>query len=97
MTHFEIHFPEYFDKYASETEAKGYFADVTVLAGGRRYRPVFYDAIRFQQEMRDALEARGAFSERNVVIVPSVTRDQIVSAIGELAASDFASLMPEAG
>jgi hypothetical protein len=96
MTAFEIEFPDYFDKFASETEAKGYFADLTIVAQGRRYRPLFYDVTRFHQEIGDALTATGWFSEANVMVIPAVTRDQIVSAVNKLAEGDFRSLLPEA-
>jgi hypothetical protein len=92
-----IHFPDYFDDYAGEIEAKGYFADVIVESAGLRYNPVFYDPIRFEQEYKDHLASGArAFSEPNIVVVGAVTRQQIEAAIEELSQRSFHALAPEA-
>lgn len=96
MTSYKIMFPEYFDDYAPEIEAKGYFADLVIEAEGKRYRPVFYDTVRFRQECEDHLtRGAAAFAEPNVVIVAAVTRDHIEAAVLELARAEFRALIPE--
>lgn len=93
---YTITFPDYFDDYAAEIEAKGYFADVIVDADGLQYKPVFYDTVRFRQEYEDHLASgAAAFAEPNVVVVRAVTRDQVEAAVAELARTRFAVLTPE--
>jgi hypothetical protein len=93
---YTITFPDYFDDNAPVIEAKGYFADLVVEAEGRRYRPLFYDTVRFRQEYEDHLSGgAAAFVEPNVVIVPVVTRGQIEAAVAELARAGFQGLEPE--
>jgi hypothetical protein len=93
---YTIIFPDYFDDYAPEIEGKGYFADVAVEATGRRYRPVFYDTVRFSQEYEDHLSGGAAgFVEPNVVVVRTVTRGHIEAAVAELARAEFRGLVPE--
>jgi len=91
---FEAVFPDYFDQDALVIEAKGYFADLTVQSGGKTYRPVVYDAVRLAQEVADAVERDEVFVEANLIVVPTVTRSEILRALDRLARSDFAGLMP---
>jgi hypothetical protein len=93
---YRINFPEYFDDYATEIEAKGYFDDLTVDAGGARYKPLFYDTARLRQEYEDHLRGgAAAFAERNLVVLPKVTKATIEAAIDELARTGFRALIPE--
>ncbi|HEX8157809.1 MAG TPA: hypothetical protein VF526_10535 [Solirubrobacteraceae bacterium] len=92
MTRFQLRLPPYFDDYAAEIEAKGYFADVIVEADGRQYRPVFYDPARLAQEIRDELDREGVFAEDDLVIVDAVTRETIEAAVAKLAGKGFRTL-----
>jgi hypothetical protein len=93
-----VRFPEYFDDYESEIEAKGYFADLVIETEGVRYKPLFYDTVRFRQEYEDHLADDAiAFSEQNVVVMKTVTRASIEAAVAELARDSFQSLIPEGG
>jgi hypothetical protein len=93
---YRINFPEYFDDYATEIEAKGYFDDLTVEAGATRYKPLFYDTVRVRQEYEDHLASgAAAFAERNLVVLPKVIRATIEAAIDELARTDFRALTQE--
>lgn len=93
---YAVEFPDYFDEYADEIKAKGYFADLVVSFGGRRLRPTFYDRFRFDQECDDAFAGGEPFFTAPLLIVlPEVTRERITAAIDDLAAGDFAGLVPE--
>ena len=93
---YEFSFPDYFDGYAEAIEAKGYFADLVVTVGDLRYKPVFYDGIRLRQEYDDHFaDGSIGFSERNLVIIPAVTRQNIEGAIHELANAGFRTLIAE--
>lgn len=87
-------FPEYFDDYAAEIEAKGYFADLIINIGHDRVRPTIYDPVRFAQECQDAF-ASGTpyFAASCMIIVPSVTRPYIEAAVTALAARGFEDLL----
>jgi hypothetical protein len=92
-----IRFPDYFDDYATEIEAKGYFADLVIEAGGLKYIPVLYDKVRVRQEYEDHLAGgAAAFAERNLVILSTITREQIEAGVSELARTEFYALVPEA-
>lgn len=93
---YRIIFPDYFDGVAGEIEAKGYFNDVVVESGQLRFKPLFYDPVRVRQEYEDHLGGgAAAFAERNLVVVPKVTRAAIEAAIAELARADFGALAAE--
>ncbi len=95
MTAYRLVFPDYFDNRAAEIEAKGYFADVTIEAGGLQYRPVFYDPTRLAQTIDDELRiGTPANTEPNVVVVKRITRLDIELAVAHLADADFADLSP---
>ena len=90
---YEVCFPEYFDEVVWEIEAKGYFADLTILSQGRRYRPVVYDRTRLAQEVADELATEGVYSERSLVVVERITRASIEEAVAKLAAAGFQGLV----
>lgn len=95
LTRFEVLFPDYFDDYEPEIMAKGYFADLALEAGGRTFRPAFYDPVRLGQECTDRLRSGGAcFSEPNLVVVEVVDREHILAALNWLAERGFDSLLP---
>lgn len=92
-THYSIKFPPYYDDYSSEIEAKGYFADLIIQFEDREVRPTIYDAVRLAQECDDAFASNNAyFSAPTMIVVPAVTRANIVAAIDALAAGGFADL-----
>ncbi len=91
---YSINFPGYYDDYSSEIEAKGYFADLVIQFGDMEIRPTVYDPVRLAQECGDAFASSSAyFSAPMMIIVPAVTRDNIVAAIEALASGAFADLL----
>jgi hypothetical protein len=91
----EIVFPAYFDQEESVLRSKRWFADLTVVVGERRYRPVIYDPVQLGQEARDEIATCGVFTEPNLVVVAEVTRAAITAAITTLAVNDFSALIAE--
>ncbi len=73
VINFEIEFPEGFEDYAWEVEAKGWLPDVIVTIGDRRFRMTVYDPIRLAQEIESEIERDGVFIHRHLLVVPSVT------------------------
>jgi len=67
-----------------------------VDAGDARNKPLFYDTARLRQEYEDHLAGgAAAFAERNLVVLPKVTRATIEAAIHELARTGFRALNPK--
>lgn len=95
MSDYELRFPAYFEDAEAEIAAKGYFADLTIVASGRTFRPVLYDPVRLLQAVQDEVALAGVFVERSIVVVESVTRACIESAVDGLARVDFATIAPE--
>lgn len=81
---FAITYPDGFEGWEPIIEAKGWLADVLVAIEGARFRLTFYDPVRLGQEVDDDVRREGLFCERNLVIVPAVTRGHIEAAIGKL-------------
>ncbi len=96
MKTFSIIFPDDFENYAWEVEAKGWFNDVVVEVDGERFRIAFYDIARLSQDIEYELSVKAAFFEKNIVALKFVNRESIERAIEFIAASDgFARMKPE--
>ncbi|MGW4945513.1 hypothetical protein ACWEOZ_28440 [Actinoplanes sp. NPDC004185] len=92
---YEIRFPEYLDGYEAETEAKGYLVGVAVIADGRTFDLTVYDRSRLVQELDDELNSDLAyFAVSNMLVVASVTKNEISMAVEALAKGQFRELMP---
>jgi hypothetical protein len=76
-----IEFPEGFDDFAWEAESKGWLQGATAIIAGRRFSVMFYDPTRLAQDIESELEASAVFFERNLIVVPSVTRAHMEAAI----------------
>jgi len=99
---YSLVFPEGFDDYAWEVQAKGWFADAMLLSLGRQYRINFYDPVRLGQEIESEHKRGGVFFEQNLVVVQSVTRPNMEKAMNFLmesgqASSLIAEQMPQDG
>jgi hypothetical protein len=83
-----IEFPEGFDDYAWEAEAKGRLQGTIVIINQQRYRVTFYDPTRLSQDIEGELTGSAAFLEHNLVVIPvipSVTRTHVEKAIDFIA------------
>ena len=80
MTSQPLIFPEGFDEYAAEVESKGWFPDARLNFEGRNYVLTFYDPVRLAQEIEAELQRGGIFFEPNLVVVKSVTRQNMEAA-----------------
>jgi hypothetical protein len=83
---YQILFDDDFDAYAWELELKGYF-DTNIKFETSIIPISFYDPVRLAQEVESTLVATGIFFERNIVVIPKITRMDIESAIERLNAS----------
>ncbi|NPC48952.1 hypothetical protein D7X99_25595 [Corallococcus sp. AB032C] len=93
-----LEIPPGFEDYAWEVEAKGWLSGVVAVIQGRRYTLTVYDPARLTQDVEDALKGGRVFLERNLVVVASITRDRIVSAIQEIVqAGRVGDLRPDPG
>ena len=93
MTDYRLVLPDHFDEDAATVEAKGWFAGATLtLSDGRSYSLSFYDPVRLSQEIADELDRTGFFAEPNLIVVKTVTREQIEQAVTQLSQANFVGL-----
>lgn len=96
MTDGSLVFPEGFDDYAFEVESKGWFAGATFAFLGKKRRMTFYDPFRLRQDIEEELQGGRFFFEPNLVVVPSVTRENMEKAVKALIQSgDVSALSAE--
>ncbi|RKG67550.1 hypothetical protein D7V80_15735 [Corallococcus sp. CA054B] len=84
MSNIILEFPPGFEDSAWEVEAKGWLPGVVAVIQERRYTLTVYDPVRLTQDVGDALKGGSVFLERNLVVVASVTRERIASALQEI-------------
>jgi hypothetical protein len=87
MPEYSLYFPVGFEDYESEYESKGWLHAATLVVSGQRYVLSFYDPARLHQEIADELEKQVVFAEPNLLVVPSVTRENIEKAVDFLVRS----------
>ena len=76
--------------------ATGSFSEARLVVLGRKYRLNFFDPVRLAQEVQSALHRGAVFFESNVVVVPSLTRENMERAAAEVMRSgNVASLIAE--
>ncbi|MFE2540315.1 hypothetical protein [Actinacidiphila glaucinigra] len=86
---FRIEWPAPMDEYDwAIQEAKGWLDVTVVWNGGRRVVEV-YDPVRLAQSVTDDMGRLGRFTAGSLLVVPSVTRENIESAISAIADKGF--------
>lgn len=97
MSDYVLNLPDDFDDYEWELVAKGCFSEARVDVGGKVYELNFYDPFRLGQEIEDALARNAVFVEKNLVVIPSVTRAEMENAADFIVRSNrLAFLAPQA-
>jgi len=81
---FKLIFPENYDEYAWEAEAKGYLTGVTVTVKELTISLLFYDPVRLAQDIEEMISLNQVFAEKNVVVVSNVNRITIETAVASL-------------
>jgi hypothetical protein len=84
MSDYSLVFPDGFEGYAWELEPKGWFNEARLEFQGRLYRLMFYDPTRLSQDIDDELQRGGVFFEPNLVVVPTVNRQNMEKAAAQL-------------
>jgi hypothetical protein len=86
---FRIEWPAPMDEYDwAIQEAKGWL-DVTVAWDGGGQVVQVYDPVRLAQSVTSETAQLGRFTARRLLVVPSVTRENIESAISAIADEGF--------
>jgi hypothetical protein len=93
MTNYTLTFPDDFDDYEWEVKSKGWFGDAKLKLLGKECRLNFYDPVRLGQEIESELHCRTAFFEHNLIVIQSVTRSDMKSAVEILVQSGEAGLL----
>ena len=91
-TGYKFHFPPEFDDRAEyEMTQKGYLGGGEVeFVDGTRYPLFFYEPVRLSQDSEFAAESGDpVVAEPGMVVVPEVTRKNILTAIDRLIAEQF--------
>jgi hypothetical protein len=81
VTDYSLVFPEDFDDYEREVEAKGWFTEARLLLSGRHYRLSFYDPVRLGQEIESELRRGSVFFEPNLIVVEYVSRSNMKNSV----------------
>lgn len=81
MPEYSLSFPADFEDYQSEWESKGWFRGATLVVSGERYVLSFYDPARLHQEIADELQKQVVFAEPNLLVIATVTRENIEKAV----------------
>jgi hypothetical protein len=98
MSNISLQFPPGFEDYEWEVEAKGWLPGVVAVIDERRYTLTVYDPARLAQDVDDVLKEGRPFFEPNLVVVASVTRESIASAIQEIVQTGrLVDLRPDPG
>jgi hypothetical protein len=84
VTNYSLVFPEGFDDYAWEVEAKGWCSVAKLSFAGKNYALNFYEPTRLGQEVESELERGSPFFEPNLIVVQSVTRRNMEKAVESL-------------
>ena len=93
MTKHSLDFPQGYDDYAFEVESKGWFGEARLSFLGRQYRLNFYDPVRLGQDIDSEIQRGHLFFEPNLVVVQSLTRPNMESAVARLVESGQVSLL----
>ncbi|MFC3980081.1 hypothetical protein [Streptosporangium jomthongense] len=68
---------------------------VRVVSPDAAFELTIYDAARLGQEIAEELQSDGFFAAANLVVVPRVTRTNIIQAVERLSRIDFQGLIPQ--
>lgn len=94
---YRIEWPAPMDEYDWATqEAKGWL-DVTVAWGGGRQVVEVYDPVRLAQSVAGEIDRLRRFTARSLLVVASVTRENVESAISAIADEGFFDQTPCSG
>ncbi|MEV0250579.1 hypothetical protein AB0H76_28565 [Nocardia sp. NPDC050712] len=93
---YTVSFPEYLDGYEFETEAKGYLVELSVATVAAAFTITVFDPARLTQEIADEVAEFGYCTLSNVLVVPAVTRAEILRGVERLARGGFDGLHPQA-
>ncbi len=87
---------EFDEQLAYEAEARGHLGGVTVvLADGTRHPVFFYSPTRLLQDLETETDlGRPYIAERGMIVVNTVTYDNMLQAVRDLASEGFFDALP---
>jgi hypothetical protein len=85
----ELRFPDDFEDYAWEVEAKGVFWGAVVQTDTGAISPTFYDPVRLAHDIASDLASGSAVGIRHLVVIEKVTIESIQKAIRDLPTEFF--------
>jgi hypothetical protein len=79
-----LNLPDGYDEYDwRDVEAKGWLESAKVWRDGREYSVAFYDPVRLAQEVASDLSRGRYFSAERLLVVPSVTVENMADAVSK--------------
>ena len=79
-----LRFPEDFDDFAWEVEAKGVYTLDVVRSDGQVRRVTFAVTARLAQDIESEILHQGFFAEQRLVVLKQLTRDEMEAAVARL-------------
>ncbi|MFU2318848.1 hypothetical protein [Rahnella sp. PCH160] len=80
-----ITLPDWYDDLTEfECESKGCILNFNVIVNGRRFLFNFYNLARFTQDAMEEIAGSGYFKDADAVIIPEVTRANVISYLNTL-------------
>jgi hypothetical protein len=89
---FQVVFPEWYDERGEwEAREKGWLQGVEVRFSNGDVRAIFfYDPVRLAQDLEaETRQGRPVVAQPGMVVIPEITRDAILEAIGSLVDDGF--------
>jgi hypothetical protein len=90
---YQLVFPDDLDDFEwADIEAKGWLEGVRIVCDDVEYTLSIFDGVRLAQAIAVDVERLGYFAAKALLVVQSVTRDQIEIAVSRMAERDFSDL-----
>jgi hypothetical protein len=81
MAAYQFIFPEEYDSEAPIVESKGWMVGVLHIDGTGKYTVCFCSPIRLEQDITAEFAFQPCFMQKNLIVVPEVTRASVQRAI----------------
>lgn len=92
---YTVYIPKDLDGYPWPKEGPGFLGDIAIRFSGNMFKLNIYDILTLGKTCEGELDASACFTEPNLIVVRKITRENVFSAIDQIASAKFSSLLPE--